>query len=302
MKKINLIFSHKFGSKKIDVKKALQKTFNTKKIAQIINKTGPNFLRHAAEDENTLTLAVDAFKKTKLNNKAKSKIKNLIFVTETPLYAFPGNAVIFSSILNLNKNLNLFDLNAGCTGFVDSIKIASRMKGETLIVCSETYSKYFNKFNRSISTIFSDCASVFLYQKNMKLIDHISGYEKNSHSSLIGYNKKEINMDGGKVFNFITSTVIPSLKKFIKKKNIKKINKIYIHQASRVVIETFKEKFNNYGFIFPSNLTKVGNTNASTIPLMLEEDVKKKKIKKGDRVIMCGFGVGLSFSIALIEI
>lgn len=35
---------------------------------------------------------------------------------------------------------------------------------------------------------------------------------------------------------------------------------------------------------------------------MLEEDVKKKKIKKGDRVIMCGFGVGLSFSIALIEI
>ena len=176
------------------------------------------------------------------------------------------------------------------------------MKGETLIVCSETYSKYFNKFNRSISTIFSDCASVFLYQKNLKLIDHISGYEKNSHSSLIGYNRKEMNMDGGKVFNFVISTVVPSLEKFVKKKNIKKINKIYIHQASKIVIEIFKQKFSNYKFIFPSNLTKVGNTNASTIPLMLEEDVNKKKIKKGDRVIMCGFGVGLSFSIALIEI
>ena len=278
------------------------KTFNKKKIAQIINKTGPNFLRHATDNENTLTLAVDAFKKIKISDKDKSKIKNLIFVTETPVYAFPGNAVIFSSILNLNKNINLFDLNAGCTGFVDSMKIASRMRGETLIVCSETYSKYFNKFNRSISTIFSDCASVFLYRKNMKLIDHISGYEKNSHSSLIGYNKKEMNMDGGKVFNFITSTVIPSLEKFIKKKEKKKINKIYIHQASKIVIDTFKQKFNNYEFVFPSNLIKVGNTNASTIPLMLEEDIKKKRIKDGDKVIMCGFGVGLSFSIALIEI
>ena len=99
------------------------------------------------------------------------------------------------------------------------------MKGETLIVCSETYSKYFNKFNRSISTIFSDCASVFLYQKNLKLIDHISGYEKNSHSSLIGYNRKEMNMDGGKVFNFVISTVVPSLEKFVKKKKIKKNKK-----------------------------------------------------------------------------
>jgi len=271
-----VIFSHKFGSKKIDVKKALRKTLNIKKINQIINKTGPSFLRHTAENENTLTLAVDAFKKIKFSNEAKNKIKNIIFVTETPLYTFPGNAVIFSSILNLNQNLNLFDLNAGCTGFVDAIKIASKLKGETLIACSETYSKYFKNFSRSISTIFSDCASIFIYQKNFKLIDYISGYEKNSYNCLMGY-KNEINMSGSKVYSFVTSKVIPSLEKFVKKKKKYKIDKIYIHQASKVVIETFKQKFSNYEFIFPSNLTRVGNTNASTIPLMLEEDINKKK-------------------------
>ena len=212
-----MIFSHKFGSKKIDVKKALRKTLNIKKINQIINKTGPSFLRHAAENENTLTLAVDAFKKIKFSNEAKNKIKNIIFVTETPLYTFPGNAVIFSSILNLNQNLNLFDLNAGCTGFVDAIKIASKLKGETLIACSETYSKYFKNFSRSISTIFSDCASIFIYQKKFKLIDYISGYEKNSYNCLMGY-KNEINMSGSKVYSFVTSKVIPSLEKFVKKK------------------------------------------------------------------------------------
>lgn len=301
MEKNNLIFSHKFGSKKIDVKKALLKTLNIKKINQIINKTGPSFLRHTTENENTLTLAVDAFKKIKFSNKVKNKINNIIFVTETPLYTFPGNAVIFSSILNLSQNLNLFDLNAGCTGFVDAIKISSKLKGETIIVCSESYSKYLKNFSRSISTIFSDCASIFIHQKNFKLIDYISGYEKNSHNCLIGY-KNEINMNGSKVYSFVTSKVIPSLKKFIKKKDKYKINKIYIHQASKVVIETFKQKFSNYKFIFPSNLTRVGNTNASTIPLMLEEDIKKKRLKKGDNIIICGFGVGLSFSIALIKI
>ena len=212
-----MIFSHKFGSKKIDVKKALRKTLNIKKINQIINKTGPSFLRHTTENENTLTLAIDAFKKIKFSNEAKNKIKNIIFVTETPLYTFPGNAVIFSSILNLNQNLNLFDLNAGCTGFVDAIKIASKLKGETLIACSETYSKYFKNFSRSISTIFSDCASIFIYQKNFKLIDCISGYEKNSYNCLMGY-KNEINMSGSKVYSFVTSKVIPSLEKFVKKK------------------------------------------------------------------------------------
>ena len=249
-----------------------------------------------------MTLAVDAFKKINLTDEEKKKIKNIIFVTETPLYTFPGNAVIFSSILNLNQNLNLYDLNAGCTGFVDAIKIASKIKSQTLIVCSETYSKYFNKFSRSISTIFSDCASVFLYQKNFKLIDYISGYEKNSHFCLIGYNKKELNMNGSKVFNFVTSRVIPSLEQFIKKKSIKRVKRIYIHQASKMVIDTFNQKFSNYGFEFPSNLKKVGNTNASSIPLLLERDINKKKIKKGDRIVLCGFGVGLSFSIALIEI
>lgn len=296
-----MIFSHKFGSKKVDVKKALLRTLNKKKIVQIIDKTGPSFLRHTNENENTLTLAVDAFKKIKLSNEAKNKIKNVIFVTETPLFTFPGNAVIFSSILNLKQDLNLFDLNAGCTGFVDAIKISSKLKGTTLIVCSETYSKYFKNFSRSISTIFSDCASIFLHEKNFQLIDYISGYEKDSHNCLVG-KKNEINMDGGKVYNFVTSKVIPSLEKFIKKKNDKKINKIYIHQASKLVIDTFKEKFSDYIYTFPSNLIKFGNTNASTIPLLLEEDLRKKKIKKGDTVILCGFGVGLSFSIALIKI
>ena len=48
--------------------------------------------------------------------------------------------------MNLKENLNLIDLNSGCTGFVDAINIASNLNGATLIICSETYSKYFKNY------------------------------------------------------------------------------------------------------------------------------------------------------------
>ena len=271
------------------------------KVNQIIKKTGPRFLKHTLKKENTLTLAIEAFKKIKNKEEIKKKVRNIIFVTETPVNVFPGNAVIFSSILKLKENLNLIDLNSGCTGFVDAIKIASNLKGASLIICSETYSKYFKVFNRSISTIFSDCASLFFYQNSFKIIKQSAGFERNTHDNLIGYNKNELYMNGSKVYGFVTSRVIPSLENFIIKKN-HKISKIYIHQASKLVINTFKEKFRHYNIDFPTNLTKYGNTNASTIPLLLEEDLRNKKLKKKDQIILCGFGVGLSFSIILIEI
>lgn len=272
------------------------------KVKQIIKKTGPKFLRHAFKNENTLTLAIEAFRKIKNKEEIKKKIKNVIFVTETPVNIFPGNAVMFSSKLNLNENLNLIDLNSGCTGFVDAIKIATNLDGATLIICSETYSKYFKDFNRSISTIFSDCASIFFYQNSFKIIKQSSGFEKNTHNYLIGYNKNELYMNGSKVYSFVTSKVVPNLENFIAKTSNHKISKIYIHQASRLVINTFKEKFKSYNIDFPSNLTKYGNTNASTIALLFEDDLRNKKLKKGDKIILCGFGVGLSFSIVLIEI
>lgn len=246
-------------------------------------------------------MAIDAFKKIKKKEQLKKKIKNIIFVTETPVNIFPGNAVIFSSILNLKENLNLIDLNSGCTGFVDAINIASNLNGATLIICSETYSKYFKDFNRSISTIFSDCASIFFYENNFKILKYSTGFEKNTYENLIGYDKNKLIMNGAKVYGFVTSRVIPELESVINQNN-HKISRIYIHQASKLVINTFKEKFKNYNYDFPTNLTKYGNTNASTIPLLLREDFENKKLKRGDNIILCGFGVGLSFSIMLIKI
>ncbi|MDC3174765.1 hypothetical protein OA868_03210, partial [Candidatus Pelagibacter sp.] len=102
------------------------------------------------------------------------------------------------------------------------------------------------------------------YEPFFKILKQSSGFEKNTHEYLIGYNKSELYMNGSKVYGFVTSKVVPNLESFINKTN-QKISKIYIHQASKLVIDTFKEKFRNYDIEFPTNLTKYGNTNASTI-------------------------------------
>ena len=94
--------------------------------------------------------------------------------------------------------MNLKDLNSGCTWFVDAISIASKLNGATLIICSETYSKYFKDFDRSISTIFSDCASIFFYENNFKILKHSTGFERNTHENLIGYDKNKLFMNEAK--------------------------------------------------------------------------------------------------------
>jgi 3-oxoacyl-[acyl-carrier-protein] synthase III len=78
-------------------------------------------------------------------------------------------------MINLSDEVNIYDLNSGCTGFVDAIKIANKLYGNTLIVCSETYSKNIPYFQRSISTLFSDGASIFLFDKK-NLFHCLSSY------------------------------------------------------------------------------------------------------------------------------
>ena len=303
MSEKNKSIAFSFGSQSFNVKRELSKRFKADKVNDIIKKTGPLKLRWTSKKENTLSLSLKAYNKLNLSKIEKEKINNIIFVTESPIYQFPGNGYIFASLLNFKNNINITDINSGCTGFVDALNIAQSFDGSSLIICSENYTKYYNKFDRSTSPIFSDAASVFIFNKNnFKIENYSTYYQKNSFEYLCAYNSKKLVMQGSNVYSFVSSYVIPGLKLFLKKFKSKTIKKLYIHQASQLVIDTFKKKFIDYKFEIPSNLKKYGNTNASTIPLLIYDDLSKKKLKRGDFVVLCGFGVGLSYSIALLKI
>ena len=107
-------------------------------------------------------------------------------------------------------------------------------------------------------------------------------------------------MKGADVFNFCTSTVFPSLENFINENKVK-VSKIYIHQASSLVINFVRSKFFDNKILVPSNIMKIGNTVSSSIPILIYDDLKNNNIKKGSYLILCSFGVGLAFNIMLIK-
>ena len=107
-------------------------------------------------------------------------------------------------------------------------------------------------------------------------------------------------MDGKKVYDFVNYEVIRLLESIIKKN--KDIKIMFNHQASVTVENLIKNKLSKYKIIIPSNIRKIGNTVSSSIPHLLAEFLKKNKIKKNSKILICGFGVGLSVSATILKV
>lgn len=289
-----------FGSKQIHTKTLLKNEGIEDNLAEkIVEKTGAENIFRCSDEENSLSLSFKAY--NNLTNIESAEFKNLIYVTENSILNFPGNAFLFSSEKNINENTKLYDINAGCSGFVDALNIGRSLDGNTLIICSETYSKGIKSFNRSISPIFSDGSTAFfLDKKKLHVEDIISGFKRDSFKDLCKSGDNDILMNGPSVFSFASSKVLVNLESFINKHSNKNIKKIYLHQGSGLVCDFFKKKLEKYNIDIPSNIKERGNSVSSTIPILIQDD--NYNFKKNDYFIVCGFGVGLNFSIGLVHI
>ena len=300
-----IINSIKFelGSKKNLIDKLLEK--NSKKV---IKTTGISKTYISSRNEDIIKLALKASKKIIKNEK---RIDAVILITQTPKYNIPPNSFIIQKYLNLKKNCLVFDINHGCSGFIYGMKIANSLlksKGinRILLITSDNYSRYLKKLN--VKVLFSDCATATLLTKSdnepkfdfysdggkcFSLSQQYTNYDKDVDSN-------NLIMDGNKVFNFTLSTVPKLISNFLKKNKIKKneIDFVILHQASKVVNENLIRNIDIDDKKFLSNYETYGNTVSSSIPLLLSENFKKFKNKK---ILMCGFGVGLSVGTCYYE-
>jgi len=296
-----MIFGEAIGSKIINIEKTCAKLFGKSKTKELLDKTGPKKLFICNKDEDTLTLSNKAWKNLKKKN--LNNIQTLFYVTETPVKQFPGNGFLFASKNKLDENIQVIDFNSGCTGFVDALTLSLSSKKKTIIVCTEAYSKSSKIFNRSVTTLFSDGASAFIPDlKQLKLVDSAFGYKKNTYNDLVCDINSNILMDGKKVYDFVSTEVFPSLIKMLKKNKNIKFDRIYIHQGSRFVVKFLQEKLKYYSNHIPSNIEKTGNFVSATLPILISGDIKKKPFKHKENIVLCGFGVGLAYSFAIIEV
>lgn len=272
-------------------------------------------------DENTSELAyrsaVDAIKNSNID---KNEIDLIVCATMTPDNFTPSVACMVQEKLGLGDNVTAFDVNAACTGFVYALKIVASMLNtyhkKALIIGCETLSKIINFEDRNTCVLFGDGAGAIVVEKDEKNEEFYTcsfGNDKDLIAENVGMNFEMKNkvlksgflkMDGKEVFKFAINVVEKSINKILDMNNlrIEDINLIIPHQANQRIINNVAKKFNISNDKFFVNLEKYGNTSAASIPMALCEVFESKKITKGDKVILVGFGGGLTWGSTIIEI
>ena len=299
-----------FLPKNIENNKIFKRNNPGVNIERIKAKTGINNRYISSEKETVIDISIKAINKI-LKKFPKNKIDFLILVTQTSNFRIPTSACIIQNKLNLRKNIIAFDINLGCSGFIYALRMASsliesKQVNNGLIVCADTYTKHISKTNTACRPIFSDAAAATLVSKCKK--NSIGPFELGSDGSgadalLLSSEKNEIVMNGAKVLTFAMDVVPNNVEALLKRIKISrnKIDKFIFHQASKYILDNINRRlslkkdktFENYG--------KVGNTISASIPIALKDACTKKKISNNNKIVIAGYGVGLSWGSALIK-
>ena len=321
MFRISEIETH-FPEKKV-TNEDLQKEFPEWSPEKIFNKVGVKQRYTASAEETVLELAVKASEKL-LKKIDKNEIDFILFCTQSPDYHFPTTACILQDRLGLRKNIGALDFNLGCSGFVYGLSIAKGLIAtgaaqNILLVTAETYTKYLRKSDKSNRTIFGDGAAATLIQKdeNKENFQFILGTDGSGYDNLIvrnGGGRNRINkedeagnclyMNGQNIFIFTIEKIPALVKEILEKNNLTENDVDYyiFHQANAHILRRQREILEIPEEKFYINLEKYGNTVSSTIPIALKDALETGKVKRGQKIMLIGFGVGLSWGATIVEL
>lgn len=290
--------------------------------------------RHVAkENETALDLALNAAQKI-FSHYDRGKIDFVILCTQSPEYYLPTTSCILQDKLGLNKSCGAFDFNLGCSGFIYGLAMSKGLieggiANNILLLTSETYSKYLHENDIANRSIFGDGASACIIEKSKtgKIHEFILGTDGRGMNNLIvpnggARNRLELNpklitdesgnqwtcnnlnMNGSEIFNF-TIEFIPGVVNDVLNKNnitIQDIDFVIFHQANKYMLEYLRKKIKIPQEKFYNQMLNTGNTVSSTIPIALKDCVDNGLIKQGDKILLCGFGVGYSWGATIITI
>lgn len=294
------------------------------------------FNRHIAKDgETAFDLACKAVQKLFASEVIeKNNIDGIIFCTQSPDYIMPSNAFLIHKYFNFGNNVWAFDYNLACSGYVYGITICrgmieTGMAKNILLITADTYSKYIHADDRSTSVLFGDGAAVSLISQtddstiiDIQLASSGKEYEsfyipsggcripKNTDTKeeIIDHSgnvttQENIQMNGFAVWKFISVTVPEQIKFLLTKNNlvIENIDFFGFHQASKLTLDSLTKALKIDPKKSFSNLELIGNTVSASIPIALKQADEQGLLKRGNLIILSGFGVGLSWGTAILK-
>ncbi|MEG0291311.1 MAG: beta-ketoacyl-ACP synthase III [Anaerovoracaceae bacterium] len=279
--------------------------------------------RHIIQDETTTSLAQEAAKQA-LNNSGLNgeDIDMIIVATVTPDVLVPSVACYVQEFIGA-KNSFCLDINAACVGFLMAFNmaqnaIASGTCKNALVIGAESLSTIVNWEDRSSCTLFGDGAGAAVLKGEEGDSPISLMYTDGSRGDFLkcetrrqsNWQEREelkatyLSMGGQDVFRFATKEVPKSIYNVLDKAGVSAddIDYFVLHQANKRIVETIARRMRLDLDKFPMNIGTYGNTSSASIPLLLADMDLNGQIKKGMKLVIAGFGGGLTWGASYVEI
>ena len=300
--------------------------FGKEAVDNVIKMTGVVSSHRTLEEQTASDLCFVAARNL-IENKGldPAEIGALVFISQTPDYRLPATACVLHKRLGLSKNCMAFDVNLGCSGWVYGLNIVGSLMlssniDKTLLLFGDTSIKTASPEDRSSVMLFGEGGSATLLVRDenstvkgelltdgegFKAIIMPSGAYRNRNgnperieqpdgtirSDFDGY------MNGTDVFSFTITQVPKMIKNFSAKEGgLDQYDALILHQANLYIIQQISKKTKVPMEKIPLSIDRYGNTSGTSIPITLCDAYGEKTA--GDlHLLMCGFGIGLSWGV-----
>ncbi len=263
----------------------------------------------------------------------RNEIDLLVFISQSRDYILPATSCILQERLGLSQTCMALDVDMGCSGYNYGLSVVSGMMTnggvQKALLLTGDISSIGSYRDKTVYPLFGDAgtATAFEYKKGapdiffnlqtdgkgyksiiipdggFRNLPTKKSFEYKSYGKGIIRTKGHVILDGIEVFNFSLREVAPNIKKLLKhtKKEIKDFDFFVFHQANYLMNNTIRRMLKISKDKFPYSLKKYGNTSSASIPLTIVTEIRKEAQTKKLKLLLAGFGVGLSWGSNIIE-
>lgn len=282
--------------------------------------------RRISEGKLTSDLAVEASKRALEDAKMNpEQLELIILATMTEDEILPNAACQVQKKLGA-VNATCFSMNAACSGFLFALNTAnaylsSGMYRNALIIGAETLSKLIDWSDRSVCVLFGDGAGAMIVTADENRYIAVTGSD-GLKGDVLGAGKLAMNnywyqeseqlitdqyymtMNGQEVFKFAVKQVPQAIKEVLEKAEVslEDVDTFLLHQANERIITSVAKRLGVDIGKMPMNLQSYGNTSAATIPILVDEVRKAGGLKEGSKIVLSGFGGGLTWGASYMEL
>ncbi len=288
--------------------------------------------RRISDGETVSTLAADACRKAlEMAGKSAEDVDLILVATCSPELLLPCCACQVQELIGAS-GAAAFDLNAACSGFLFALNTAyaylhSGICQNVLGVVSEVLSKLVDWKDRGTCILFGDGAGAAFVEASAEDIVRSNGRRaglecmvqgsdgakgmvlscaeravNNAFTAVRQTDSPYIHMDGQEVYKFATKQVPACIQEALDKADLAAddVDWFLLHQANVRIIESVAKRLKVDIARFPMNIHRIGNMSSATIPVLLDEQNRSGSIREGDRLVLSGFGAGLTYGASIL--